>query len=324
MAIKPARAVVVGSDVDPHVQAVLAVLGATDVLVLDADSIARRPYTFEPGVFACAATEADPVGAGSAAGERWLRLAHAVPGWIRRVAPPDWTDGLLLESHESAIKTAWLTLLTGIIRTSGVRWLTPLEPLVSAENKLIQYTAAAAGGVQIPKTVVCSDPANALRVVGDPLVLKPLGPGHFYDQGMPQVVYASEVARDDPALAALGTVAFIAQERLRAQRHLRVVTVRNQAWTAALDAPGLPLDWRGDISAHHAFEPEHTPQQVQEGALGLASSLGLGYSSQDWIETADGYWFLDLNPSGQWLFLPEPVSQQVTFAMAAWLGGKDL
>jgi len=239
------------------------------------------------------------------------------------VAPPDWAGGLLLESHESAVKTAWLTLLTGIIRTTGARWLTQLEPLVASENKMVQYTAAVAAGAQIPKTVVCSDAATALRVVGDPLVLKPLGPGHFYDQGIPHVVHASEVGRDAPSLAALGTVAFIAQERLRAQRHLRVVTVRNQAWTAALDAAGVPLDWRDDISAHHAFEPAQTPQQVREGALGLAASLGLGYSSQDWIETADGYWFLDLNPSGQWLFLPERVSQQVTSAMAAWLGGKD-
>jgi glutathione synthase/RimK-type ligase-like ATP-grasp enzyme len=101
------------------------------------------------------------------------------------------------------------------------------------------------------------------------------------------------------------------------------VTVRHRAWTAALDARGVPLDWRGDIEAHGAFEPTKTPSQVREAALGLAASLGLGYSSQDWIETADGYWFLDLNPSGQWLFLPEPVAGQVTSAVATWLRGVD-
>jgi hypothetical protein len=62
---------------------------------------------------------------------------------------------------------------------------------------------------------------------------------------------------------------------------------------------------------------------VQQVALGLAVSLGLGFSSQDWVETADGYWFLDLNPSGQWLFLPELVAHPVTSAVAAWLGGED-
>jgi len=175
----------------------------------------------------------------------------------------------------------------------------------------------------VPKTVVCSDAATARRIVGDALVLKPLGPGHFYEQQVPHVVYTSEVASDARELVALGTVPFLAQERLQAHRHLRVVTVRHQAWAAALDARSRSLDWRRDSAAHRAFEPAEIPQQLREAALGLAVSLGLGYSSQDWVETADGYWFLDLNPSGQWLFLPEPVSCQVTAAVAAWLRDAD-
>jgi hypothetical protein len=54
--------------------------------------------------------------------------------------------------------------------------------------------------------VVCADAATALEVAGDPLVLKPLGPGHFHEQGVPQVVYASEAAGDAPELATLGMV----------------------------------------------------------------------------------------------------------------------
>jgi glutathione synthase/RimK-type ligase-like ATP-grasp enzyme len=228
-----------------------------------------------------------------------------------------------LGSHEAAVKTAWLSLLTAVIRTTGVRWLTGLEALVASENKMVQYAAAAAVGARTPKTVVCADAATALEVAGDPLVLKPLGPGYFHEQGVPQVVYASEAASAAPALAALGTVPFLAQERLLARRHLRVVTVRHRVWTAALDASGIGLDWRSDTEAHGAFEPAETPGQVQQAALGLAVSLGLGFSSQDWVETADGYWFLDLNPSGQWLFLPELVARPVTTAVAAWRGGED-
>lgn len=322
MDVDPAPAVVVGSEDDPHVKAVLDATGSERVLVLDADSITRCDYTFTPGVFACTPSPTGPAQRRAAASD-WLRPAGPVRGWVRRLAPPDWQRGLVLESHEAALKSAWLTLLTAVIRTTGVRWLTELEPLVASENKMVQYAAATAVGALTPKTVVCSDAATALRVVGEPLVLKPLGPGHFYEQGVPHVVYTSEVASDAPELAALGTVPFIAQQRLRARRHLRVVTVRRQAWTAGLDARGVPLDWRGDTEAHGAFEPAETPGQVRKTALGLAASLGLGYSSQDWVETADGYWFLDLNPSGQWLFLPEPVACQVTSAVAAWLRGED-
>jgi hypothetical protein len=320
-----ARAIIVGSEDDPHVQAVLDAAGSERMLVLDADSISRRAYTFTPGAFACAPprTDMDLPRHEHDAADAWLRLAPPVRGWIRRLAPPEWQRGVVLESHEATVKTAWLTLLTAVIRTSGVGWLTELEPLITSENKMVQYAAATAAGVAVPKTVVCSDAATARRVVGDPLVLKPLGPGHFYEQQVPHVVDTSEVAGDAGELGALGTVPFLAQERLQAHRHLRVVTVRHQAWAAALAARGRSLDWRSDSAAHRAFEPAEIPQQLREAALGLAVSLGLGYSSQDWVETADGYWFLDLNPSGQWLFLPAPVSCQVTAAVAAWLRGAD-
>jgi hypothetical protein len=52
----------------------------------------------------------------------------------------------------------------------------------------------------------------------------------------------------------------------------------------------------------------------------LSAALGVGYSSQDWIEDVDGaHYFLDLNPGGQWLFLP--FADEVTAAIADWLGG---
>jgi glutathione synthase/RimK-type ligase-like ATP-grasp enzyme len=274
-------------------------------------------------MFACASHPTDPALRRDTA-NHWLRLAGPVRGWVRRLAPPDWQRGVVLESHEAALKTAWLSLLSAIIRTTGVHWLTELETLISSENKMVQYTAATAAGALTPKTVVCSDAATALRVVGEPLVLKPLGPGHFYEQGLPHVLHTSEAASDAPELAALDTVPFIAQERLGVRRHLRVVTVRRHCWAAALDARGVPLDWRGDTEAHGAFEPTETPQQVREAALRLTALLRLGYSSQDWVETADSYRFLDLNPSGQWLFLPEPVARQVTSAVAAWLRAEDL
>jgi hypothetical protein len=50
--------------------------------------------------------------------------------------------------------------------------------------------------------------------------------------------------------------------------------------------------------------------------------MGAGFTSQDWIETDRGeHVFLDLNPAGQWLFLPEQVSDSATRAIADFLAG---
>lgn len=75
---------------------------------------------------------------------------------------------------------------------------------------------------------------------------------------------------------------------------------------------------------HHGFTQTPAPRAVEELALKAARSVGAGYSAQDWVEGPDGsWWLLDLNPAGQWLFLPKDVSEPVTAAIAQFLDGQS-
>jgi len=62
-----------------------------------------------------------------------------------------------------------------------------------------------------------------------------------------------------------------------------------------------------------------------EDVLATASALRsmgavIEKDGQDWIvDEADTAWFVDGNPAGQWLFLPEPVGAAVTERIAEWL-----
>lgn len=136
--------------------------------------------------------------------------------------------------------------------------------------------------------------------------------------GEAQVLWAQTLERNDERLVALAGAPFLVQEQIPAQRHLRVVTLQERAWCCALQADRLPVDWRRDDAAHHSFELS-SDGEVEQAALRLAHDMGLGYSSQDWIDTGNGAVFIDLNPAGQWLFLPEPVSGAVARAIAEHL-----
>ena len=61
------------------------------------------------------------------------------------------------------------------------------------------------------------------------------------------------------------------------------------------------------------------PDETLKSALQMSSAFELGYTSQDWIETEKGFYFVDLNPSGQWLFLPEPLASAISSSVADWL-----
>ncbi|MEH0827297.1 MULTISPECIES: ATP-grasp domain-containing protein [unclassified Micromonospora] len=241
-------------------------------------------------------------------------------GWARRLAPAGWDHGVTLGSHAAAILSSRLALLAAILRDPNLTWLTSVDALFAAENKLVQYRAALAAALRVPPTLV-SGSANDLRdELGDRFVLKPLGPSHFQDEeGRQKVVYVREVRAADLAGADLLDAPFLAQKIVSASLHLRVVTVRDRAWVAELDAVGVPLDWREHRRAHRDFTASNRWPEVEQAAVRLAAALHVGYSSQDWVVDADGPVFLDLNPGGQWLFLPEPVATSVAQAIADYL-----
>lgn len=107
---------------------------------------------------------------------------------------------------------------------------------------------------------------------------------------------------------------------MAADRHLRVVTVKDRAWAFELDAAGVELDWRLTEEAHHSFVAAQEPEVARQ-ALALAAKRKVGYSSQDWIVAGGEVYFVDLNPAGQWLFLPESDVTEITESIAAWLAG---
>ncbi|GLL05098.1 hypothetical protein [Dactylosporangium matsuzakiense] len=307
------QAVVIGNRADEHVAAVVDALAPGTWEVLDAATLPHRRYLLRRGELYI-----EPDG-----GSGLVQLGTECRGWLRRFAPPDWQRGVVLDSRDAAVKTAWLTLIAGFARAGGVDWLSALDDVNRAEGKLAQYGAAQRLKISVPDTLVASDQVPLHTALGSRFVLKPLGPGHFVGEDhQSRVVFATETDADAPMLEHLAGAPFLAQQRIDVRLHLRVVTVARQVWACGLDACNAPFDWRRQAATQRSFSVVTPPADVRAGALRLVEHFDLGYSSQDWVLDQSGQaWFLDLNPSGQWLFLPEPVRSAVTRAIAGWLGG---
>jgi hypothetical protein len=153
----------------------------------------------------------------------------------------------------------------------------------------------------------------------EPFVLKPLGPGNFEADGRQYVAFARTIRVADLGEADLLEAPFLAQETIGARLHLRVATVGGRAWVAELDGVGLPLDWREHAPAHYSFRASPDWPAVERNAVALAAALRVGFSCQDWVVDDNGPVFLDLNPGGQWLFLPDVISKEIAHMLADWL-----
>ena len=305
------KALIIGDADDEHTAAIVAAVGARSVepVLVDAAKLEETPYSLCGGVLMLHG-KGGPVR---------TSLGSATRGWIRRLAPPHWRQGVTSGSEPAAIRGAWISLLTAIAGAPEVTWLTSLERLFLCENKMLQARAAEQLGIASPPTAVVSHRELIPAELGDQLVVKPLGAATYTDAlGAEKVVWTQEIRRDSAVLDKLAGAPFVLQSRLQAERHLRVVTIERRSWVCALIASGLPVDWRRQESAHGSFVVADEPA-VGHVAVRLAERLGVGYSSQDWIVKDGIPHFVDLNPAGQWLFLPDDVASAVTNSIASWL-----
>ncbi|WP_418057444.1 hypothetical protein [Pimelobacter simplex] len=293
---------IVGNTEDLHVRAVVSAMSLEPVIV-DAATVLEEPVTITSGGIEIGRVKAVPG-----------------PGWLRRLAPDGWLENLDAPGVEGVVRAAAVSALAAIARDDRFKWLTILDHLGGAENKPYQYRLVAAAGVPVPEWIVTTDP-DAVPDTGH-WIAKALGPGSFIDgEGNGRIVPTRVVDVSDRDTVA--RVPFILQRMIHARAHARVVTVGDQAFSATLPATDLPLDWRMSPAGHFGFTPRPVPERIHLLAVAAATQARLGYSAQDWIEDTDGdWWFVDLNPAGQWLFLPNEVAAPVTEAIARHLDGR--
>ena len=265
--------------------------------MFDADSLASVGYSFSPGRLVLGG----------------VSVASEGRAWLRRIAPRRWTGGDRVGSVADVSFRARVRLIASIARYGRREWVTPLDVLQRAEDRIYQLAVASELGIATPRTIVSSDPAEIERALGLDGVIKPLGSGVFVNtDGQPQAVYTTPLTVQLLASGDFGAAPFVTQARIDARWHLRVVTAGAVVRTAALEADRWPLDWRMADEAHRSWRSYCSPE-VEAQAVGLAAELGVGFSSQDWLVPVTGPpMFIDLNPAGQWMFLPEDVAEPVT------------
>lgn len=239
--------------------------------------------------------------------------------WWRRPQPytldegiaPDTAQFAYSECHE-AISGAWHALDCAWVNHPGADEI--------AHHKPYQLALAPRVGLEIPDTLVTSDPVAARA---------------FIDRGNGEAtIYKTFLAQEsnwretrlfgEAELAILDQVRLapvIFQRFVGAQSDLRITVFGDEIHateiTSATD--GYKFDYRTDL-ARTIMTATTLPADVSEAILRLMRALGLTYGAIDMRRTEQGrHVFLEVNPSGEFLFVEERTGQNLADAMARLL-----
>jgi glutathione synthase/RimK-type ligase-like ATP-grasp enzyme len=250
-------------------------------------------------------------------GELDLGSVHAV--WWRRpgqFGPPDTVRD---EAHRRLALSEAATAFHGLFAAMDARWINPPTLDAVASHKPYQLALAEIVGLEIPHTVMTSDPEEARefwRVCDGDVV---------YKQFIALPESWSETRRLGEAETKIGDEAIrlapvIFQRHVAAVADLRVTMIGDEIFAAAVDLRDLEydVDVRMNLNAKHVAHD--LPDDVADKLRGLMRRLGLVYGAIDLRLTKDGrYVFLEINPAGQFLYVEQQTGQPIAATLAARL-----
>jgi MvdD pre-ATP grasp domain len=146
------------------------------------------------------------------------------------------------------------------------RWLNHPHYAGYAAYKPVQLAAAAAAGLEVPATIITSDPAEArafAREAGE-VIYKPMTHAR---PAAGRTMYASPVPPGDldgEAGAGIAGTAHMLQERIRHDHAVRLTVAGGAMFAAALHAhsEAAAVDWRSDYDAV-TYETAEIPDKVR-------------------------------------------------------------
>jgi hypothetical protein len=326
------RTFILASQQDPHAQAVCGHLDALGVSVnfWELDELPSKVflhYLLENSSTQCLLYQASLEKAVSRApldlmsfDSIWLRR----PGKVRVASfPEQWMESLAERECSRA--------LNAMFRSMPGLWVNPPEHQIEALLKLRQLDIARSCGLSIPETLVTNDPElvrNFFEKHDGKVIYKLIDEGSYkyfptYEivMGMPTL----PLRTDDLAhLEQVRLSLHLFQQRIDKTSDIRVTVVADKLFAVEiLSQLGRgKVDFRLDYSVpmrHHQL-----PDQISESCLEVLRRLGLTYGAFDLCLSKEGqYFFLEVNPAGQWLWMERELELPISLHLARLLAGLD-
>ncbi|WP_254634087.1 RimK-like protein [Mesorhizobium sp. GbtcB19] len=217
-------------------------------------------------------------------------------------------------------RSQWSAFLRSMMVFAGAKWINHPAATYEAETKAVQLSVAREVGFDIPQTAMSNDPVAFIdfkpgtRVAFKSIDTLLLREGDTQLFGYTTLLEIEHVAVHDLRLSP-ATI----QAPLETKLDLRVTVVGDAIWCAEVRGRGEQIegDWRLTPKDELTY-PEHVlPPGIERRCRALVARLGLVFGAIDLALANGRYWFIEINPTGEWGWLERP-----EWSIAATIAGE--
>jgi len=250
---------------------------------------------------------------------RWSHVAEIGAVYNRRPSVAE----VPLTDRDFGVHESWY-FARSLLLESSAKWLNHPAAVDVAENKLRQLRVAKEAGFMVPDSVLTSDPAEAARFCANRgVVCKPAFAGIVGGAKQKRVVYAWRVPERQQSLGfeSIRLSPTFLQEEVVKSADIRLTVVGKSLSCVKIVSPAGVLDWRQEVTGTRLkYDRVVAPKEIREAAHKLMAALNISFGALDFAVDQHGeWWFLEINPSGQWEWLDVVAGTQIATEIAQWL-----
>ncbi|OKJ09130.1 ATP-grasp ribosomal peptide maturase [Kitasatospora sp. CB01950] len=311
---------VLTADLDPTADLVIAELNRRDTPIVRID----------PGDFPAKLSLTAVMGSQGWCGR--VRGQHrdvSMPG-IRSVyyrRPSDYRlPADLAEADREWSRAEAMAGLGGVLASLDCVWVNHPHANRRAGLKPLALATAARAGLTVPNTLITNEPDRARRFVrqlpGGVAAYKPLGSTMPPQEDDGRVVLWTNRVAAEEIDTGVSCTAHQFQRWVDKSHEVRLTAVGEELFAAEIHAgsEASRIDFRTDYDSL-TYKVCGVPEVVADGVRSLMAAFGLRYAALDFLVDNDGIWFfVDLNPNGQFGFVPD-LRKPITTALANLLEG---
>lgn len=220
--------------------------------------------------------------------------------------------------------------IEGVLSIFKGLWVSYPSHIFRAQNKLYQLDLAKGLGFKIPETIITNNPEE-IKTFADKfdsgIIAKAVRQGILKENNEEYLIFTNPVRRKD--FEAFPNVRYspcIFQEFIPKKFDLRVTVIGNKVFPVEIHSGDSKaesrFDWRRGDEEELSYKVHVLPRRIEVLCRKIVEKMGLKFGAIDLISsTSNEYYFLEINPNGQWAWIEQRTKVNLTGSLVDLLIG---
>lgn len=227
-----------------------------------------------------------------------------------------------LSPDKQLSRSQWAAFIRGLTVFDDILWVNHPQATYKAEIKPYQLYIAKKIGFNVPNTII-TNTINYQNIVKDEkekIIIKTLDSVVLNIDDKEAFIYTNIINYDELLREDISNAPVILQEALIPKIDIRVTVIDNVIFAVDIkkNDKGIDKDWRLEKD-NVRYTKINLPHNIEKKCIALVNKLGLKFGAIDLALHNKKYYFLEINPTGEWAWLMEDTKLEIDKEIAKLL-----